>query len=65
MKTKEELNALKEEAENLNKKLNELNEDELAEVTGGKTLVISTVQAPPPDQGFKVAYSLDSLTQNR
>ena len=36
MKTKEELNALKEEVETLNKKLNELTEDELAQVTGGK-----------------------------
>ena len=31
----EELNARKEEVETLNKKLAELNEDELAEVTGG------------------------------
>ncbi len=36
MKTKEELNALKEEVETLNKKLAELSEDELYEVTGGK-----------------------------
>ena len=35
MKTKEELNALKEEVENLNKKLHELTEEELAQVTGG------------------------------
>ena len=35
MKTKEELNALKEEVETLSKKLAELNEDELKEVTGG------------------------------
>ena len=35
MKTKEELNALKEEVETLNKKLAELNEEELAQVTGG------------------------------
>ena len=35
MKTKEELNALKEEVEALNKKLAELTEDELKEVTGG------------------------------
>ena len=36
MKTKEELNALKEEVETLNKKLAELSEEELATVTGGK-----------------------------
>ena len=35
MKTKEELNALKEEVETLNKKLLELTEEELAQVTGG------------------------------
>ena len=35
MKTKEELNALKEEIETLNKKLAELTEDELEQVTGG------------------------------
>ena len=35
MKTKEELNALKEEFENLNKKLNELSEEELSQVSGG------------------------------
>ena len=40
MKTKEELNALKEEVETLNKKLRELTEEELAEVTGGKDYVI-------------------------
>ena len=35
MKTKEELNALKEEVETLNKKLAELTEKELEQVTGG------------------------------
>ena len=35
MKTKEELDALKEEVENLNKKLSELTDEELAQVTGG------------------------------
>ena len=40
MKTKEELNALKEEVEALNKKLAELTEEELAQVSGG-------VSAPP------------------
>ena len=35
MKTKEELNALKEEVETLNKKLSELTEEELAQVSGG------------------------------
>ena len=35
MKTKEELNTLKEEAETLNRKLTELTEEELAQVSGG------------------------------
>ena len=37
MKTKEELNALKEEVETLNKKLHELTEEELEQVTGGQS----------------------------
>ena len=39
MKTKEEMNALKEEVEPLNKKLSELTEEELAEVAGGDHLI--------------------------
>ena len=35
MKTKEELNTIKEEVETLSKKLRELTEDELKQVTGG------------------------------
>lgn len=35
MKTKEELTALKEEVETLNKKLGELSEEELSQVFGG------------------------------
>ena len=38
MKTKEELNALKEEVEAVNKKFNELNDEELAQVAGGETV---------------------------
>ena len=38
MKTKEELNALKEEVETLNKKLAELTEEELKQVTGGQMI---------------------------
>ena len=36
MKTKEELSALKKEVETLNKKLAELSEEELAQVSGGR-----------------------------
>ena len=35
MKTKEELNALKEEVENVNRKLAELTDEELEQVSGG------------------------------
>ena len=35
MKTKEELNVLKDEVETLNKKLHELTDDELSQVVGG------------------------------
>ena len=41
MKTKEELNALKEEVETLNKKLHELTEEELAQVSGGRCFIVS------------------------
>ena len=39
MKTAEELNALKEEVETLNKKLHELTEEELEQVAGGVFIV--------------------------
>ena len=45
MKSKEELNALKEEVETLNKKLAELNEDELTQITGGGQLFNVTMKA--------------------
>ena len=38
IKTKEELNALKQEVEALNKKLAELSEDELKQVSGGGSM---------------------------
>ena len=40
MKTKEELNALKEEVEAVNEKLAELTPEEIAQVTGGMREVI-------------------------
>ena len=49
MKSKEELNALKEEVETLNKKLAELTEEELAQVTGGAA---GTVKAFNNENGF-------------
>ena len=44
MKTKEELNALKEEVEALNKKLAELTDEELEQVVGG-------MYTTPPNRG--------------
>ena len=42
MKTQEELNALREEVKTLNKKLAELTEEELAQVTGSGIFAIKT-----------------------
>ena len=48
MKTKEELNALKEEVETVSRKLAELTEDEFAQVSGGvHPRCICTVGKPP------------------
>ena len=48
MKTKEELNALKEEVETLNKKLAELTEEELEQVSGGQRIPIYLFPGAPP-----------------
>ena len=45
MKTKEKLNALKEEVETQNKKLHELTDEELAQVSGGEG--VPPVSGPP------------------
>lgn len=42
MKTKDELNTLKEQVETLYNKLRELSEDELEQVTGGSGLIMSS-----------------------
>ena len=49
MKTQEELNALKEEVESLNKKLAELTDEELAQVSGGAA---GSVQFFNENKGF-------------
>ena len=47
MKTKEELNALKEEVETVSKKLTELTEEELEQVSGGsETPIIARTFKP-------------------
>ena len=43
MKTEEELNEIKEELEALNKKLAELTDEELAQVTGGLAAVAAKI----------------------
>ena len=48
MKSKEELNALKEEVETLNKKLAELTEEELAQVSGGHYVPHDDYVLEPP-----------------
>ena len=48
MKTKDELNALKEEVEALNKKLAELTEEELAQVCGGRIRAADLSAAETP-----------------
>ena len=49
MKTKEELNALKNEVKALNKKLAELSDEELQQVAGGLILVpLVPVHGDPP-----------------
>ena len=54
MKTKEELNKLKEELENMNKKLAELTDEELKQVTGGRGTLISDSDLVPDEMpGYK------------
>lgn len=55
MKTPEELNALKEEVKTMNKKLAELSEDELAQVSGG----ITSMQGIGVEKGE--CFELDTL----
>ena len=57
MKSKEELNALKEEVKVLNKKLAELSEDELAQVAGGETWWL--VDQKQPTGAETVGQSID------
>ena len=48
MKTKEEINALKEEIKDLNKKIAELTEEELAQVSGGGDVPRAVPVIEPP-----------------
>ena len=60
MKSKEELNALKEEMETLNKKLAELTEDELTQITGGGPLFNVTTGGGPL---FNVTVKADGVVK--
>ena len=51
MKTKEELTALKAEYESPNRKLGELTDDEMEQVTGGMKIVV--IKATNPVEGEK------------
>ena len=51
MKTKEELNALKEEVETVNEKLHELTDEELAQVSGGVLSVANLHNIARPGDG--------------
>ena len=57
MKTKEELNALKNEVEALNAKLGELTEEEMEQVTGGETWW--PVEQKQPTDAEAVGQSID------
>ena len=62
MKTKEELDALKQEVEALNAKLAALSEDELAQVAGGNAY--SSISAPsfkPEFQFLPMKFARDSI----
>lgn len=55
MKTKEELNALKNKIEDINKKLADLTEDELRMVTGGdSTITLHNLPVGPNDDKYKM-----------
>ena len=61
MKTKEELNALKEEVETVNRKRHELTEEELEKVTGGREYVLTDAQI---EQGGYFVGQADTIIYN-
>lgn len=64
MKTKAELNALKAEVEALNKKLAELSDAELAQVSGGTDydyIYKLTLVQPDPEPAFEYEPSIDAF----
>ena len=63
-KTKEELNALKEEVETLNRKLAELTEEELAEVSGGVSTDCDRSGSGGDYVTFTTGHSIPSTSSN-
>ena len=69
MKSKEELTALKEEVENVNRKLHELSEEELEQVTGGnieqelKNLAKQHFQLEKESTGDKVKDTIEKYAR--
>ena len=59
MKTKEELKALKEEVETINKKLAELSEEELEQVSGG----VPRMKIQGSAGKYKLTFSFDNATK--
>ena len=56
MKTKEELNALKKEVEELNERLKPLSEEELAHVVGGMKMVVEDLPKIEEDDSWLEAF---------
>ena len=63
MKTKEELKVLKEEVETVSKKLHELTEEELAEVSGGVGPILNLKFQRPGQSIINVTASSDNIEQ--
>lgn len=61
MKTKEELNTLKEEAEAVNEKLRELTEDELRQVTGGGLVPRDVTSRTAKERCDKLAHDGNTI----
>ncbi len=60
MKSKEELKAIKEEVENLNKKLDELTDEELAKVNAGISATCPTISDKNGEQKADLNSIMDS-----
>ena len=64
MKNKEELNALKKEVETLSRKLRELTEDELEQVTGGQMMLTRLLAGTPDPVNFSFIVPTDDTIHN-